>query len=160
MIKSLIKKVTAVMILMSVALFANATPVDTYQFKSTDNQKRALDLAHSLRCPQCQNQNLIDSNSPVAQDLRLEVYQMVDEGKADNEIIEFMTSRYGEFVLYKPRMEAKTYILWLGPFGLLLFGGLIGFFFIRKQRIAEANNQDLTTEDQQELDRLLKRDGK
>ncbi|WP_174208601.1 heme lyase NrfEFG subunit NrfF [Shewanella halifaxensis] len=160
MIKSLIKKVTAVMILMSVALFANATPVDTYQFKSTDNQKRALELAHSLRCPQCQNQNLIDSNSPVAQDLRLEVYQMVDEGKADNEIIEFMTSRYGEFVLYKPRMEAKTYILWLGPLGLLLFGGLIGFFFIRKQRIAEANNQDLTTEDQQELDRLLKRDGK
>ncbi|MDR8526068.1 heme lyase NrfEFG subunit NrfF [Shewanella fidelis] len=160
MIKSLIKKVTAVMILLSVALFANATPVDTYQFKSTDNQKRALDLAHSLRCPQCQNQNLIDSNSPVAQDLRLEVYQMVDEGKADNEIIEFMTSRYGEFVLYKPRMEAKTYILWLGPFGLLLFGALIGFFFIRKQRIAEANNQDLTTEDQQELDRLLKRDGK
>lgn len=160
MIHSLMKGFTAAVLLISMAFFANATPVDTYQFKSVDNQKRALELAHSLRCPQCQNQNLIDSNSPVAQDLRLEVYQMVDEGKADNEIVEFMTSRYGEFVLYKPRMEAKTYVLWLGPFALLLFGSVIGFFFIRKQRIAEANNQDLSNEDQQELDRLLKRDAK
>ncbi|MGS0676478.1 heme lyase NrfEFG subunit NrfF [Shewanella sp. 0m-4] len=154
------KGFTALVLLLSMASLANATPVDTYEFKSVANQKRALSLAHSLRCPQCQNQNLIDSNSPVAQDLRLEVYQMVDEGKGDDEIVEFMTSRYGEFVLYKPRMEAKTYALWLGPLALLLFGGLIGFFFIRKQRIAEVNNQDLSTEDQQELDRLLKRDAK
>ncbi|MCG9732125.1 heme lyase NrfEFG subunit NrfF [Shewanella sp. Isolate13] len=154
------KGFSALVLLLSMASIVNATPVDTYEFKSVDNQKRALSLAHSLRCPQCQNQNLIDSNSPVAQDLRLEVYQMVDEGKGDDEIVEFMTSRYGEFVLYKPRMEAKTYVLWLGPIALLLFGGLIGFFFIRKQRIAEANNPELSTEEQQELDRLLKRDAK
>ncbi|GIU27210.1 cytochrome c biogenesis protein [Shewanella sp. MBTL60-007] len=160
MIKLLMKGFSALVLLLSMASIVNATPVDTYEFKSVDNQKRALSLAHSLRCPQCQNQNLIDSNSPVAQDLRLEVYQMVDEGKGDDEIVEFMTSRYGEFVLYKPRMEAKTYVLWLGPIGLLLFGGLIGFFFIRKQRIAEANNPELSTEEQQELDRLLKRDAK
>ncbi|MCE9680371.1 heme lyase NrfEFG subunit NrfF [Shewanella sp. AS1] len=139
---------------------ALATPVDTYEFKSVENQKRALDLAHSLRCPQCQNQNLIDSNSPVAQDLRLEVYQMVDAGKGDAEIIEFMTSRYGEFVLYKPRMEAKTLILWLGPIGLLLFGLMIGFFFIRKQRAVSAVEEELSQEDQAELDKLLKRDDK
>ncbi|MDB2386585.1 heme lyase NrfEFG subunit NrfF [Shewanella sp.] len=150
----------AVVLLMSMAFFANGTPVDTYEFKSPENQKRALSLAHSLRCPQCQNQNLVDSNSPVAQDLRLEVYEMVDDGKSDSEIVEFMTSRYGEFVLYKPRMEAKTYALWLGPIGLLLFGGLIGFIFIRKQRIAESNTTSLTPEDQQELDRLLKRNTK
>ncbi|ABV85548.1 heme lyase NrfEFG subunit NrfF [Shewanella pealeana] len=154
------KGLSALVLLVSMVSIVNATPVDTYEFKSVDNQKRALSLAHSLRCPQCQNQNLIDSNSPVAQDLRLEVYQMVDEGKGDDEIVEFMTSRYGEFVLYKPRMEAKTYALWLGPVALLLFGGLIGFFFIRKQRIAEATNQELSTEEQEELDRLLKRDAK
>ncbi|MBL4915508.1 heme lyase NrfEFG subunit NrfF [Shewanella schlegeliana] len=154
------KGFSALVLLLSMASIVNATPVDTYEFKSVDNQKRALSLAHSLRCPQCQNQNLIDSNSPVAQDLRLEVYQMVDEGKGDDEIVEFMTSRYGEFVLYKPRMEAKTYVLWLGPIALLLFGGVIGFFFIRKQRIADANNQELSSEEQQELDRLLKRDAK
>nr|WP_086024335.1 heme lyase NrfEFG subunit NrfF [Shewanella pealeana] len=158
--KSLMKGLSALVLLVSMVSIVNATPVDTYEFKSVDNQKRALSLAHSLRCPQCQNQNLIDSNSPVAQDLRLEVYQMVDEGKGDDEIVEFMTSRYGEFVLYKPRMEAKTYALWLGPVALLLFGGLIGFFFIRKQRIAEATNQELSTEEQEELDRLLKRDAK
>ncbi|MCL1060476.1 heme lyase NrfEFG subunit NrfF [Shewanella gelidimarina] len=158
--KTLIKGLSAFILLLSMASVANATPVDTYQFKSPEKQKRALSLAHSLRCPQCQNQNLVDSNSPVAQDLRLEVYEMVDEGKNDDEIIEFMTSRYGEFVLYKPRMEAKTYVLWLGPIGLLLFGGMIGFLFIRKQRIAESNTEELTSEDQKELDRLLKRDTK
>lgn len=137
-----------------------ATPVDTYEFKSVDNQKRALELAHSLRCPQCQNQNLIDSNSPVAQDLRLEVYQMVDAGKDDDEVIEFMTSRYGEFVLYKPRMEAKTFALWLGPVALLIFGLLVGFIFIRKQRITELDDQEISVEEQKELDKLLKRDRK
>ncbi|WP_299798728.1 heme lyase NrfEFG subunit NrfF [uncultured Shewanella sp.] len=150
------------MIFLSMTLMSSAfaTPVDTYEFKSVDNQKRALELAHSLRCPQCQNQNLIDSNSPVAQDLRLEVYEMVDAGKGDDEIIEFMTSRYGEFVLYKPRMEAKTYVLWLGPIALLLFGLLIGFFFIRKQRISQVEEQEISAEEQKELDELLKRAGK
>ncbi|WP_438944519.1 heme lyase NrfEFG subunit NrfF [Shewanella nanhaiensis] len=151
---------SALLLSLSLISGAVATPVDTYEFKSMDNQKRALELAHSLRCPQCQNQNLIDSNSPVAQDLRLEVYQMVDAGKDDDEVIEFMTSRYGEFVLYKPRMEAKTYALWLGPVALLMFGLFIGFMFIRKQRITEVDEQEISVEEQKELDKLLKRDDK
>ncbi|ASJ95271.1 MULTISPECIES: heme lyase NrfEFG subunit NrfF [Shewanella] len=158
--KSLVGIISAVFLSFVLVGSVMATPVDTYEFKSVDNQKRALELAHSLRCPQCQNQNLIDSNSPVAQDLRLEVYQMVDEGKGDEEIIEFMTSRYGEFVLYKPRMEAKTYVLWLGPLGLLLVGLMIGFVFVRKQRISNAVEQEISPEEQAELDRLLKRDNK
>ncbi|MCZ4339733.1 heme lyase NrfEFG subunit NrfF [Shewanella colwelliana] len=158
--KAIFAAVSALLLSVALMTSAVATPVDTYEFKSVDNQKRALDLAHSLRCPQCQNQNLIDSNSPVAQDLRLEVYQMVDAGKADAEIIEFMTSRYGEFVLYKPKMEAKTYVLWLGPIGLLLIGLMIGFVFVRKQRISNVVEQDISAEDQAELDKLLKRDGK
>ncbi|MCG9698489.1 heme lyase NrfEFG subunit NrfF [Shewanella sp. Isolate11] len=158
--KAFLGVITAVFLSLAMLGSAVATPVDTYEFKNVDNQKRALELAHSLRCPQCQNQNLIDSNSPVAQDLRLEVYQMVDAGKGDAEIIEFMTSRYGEFVLYKPRMEGKTVLLWLGPIGLLLFGLLIGFIFVRKQRIADAVEEELSQEDQAELDKLLKRDGK
>jgi len=157
MSKMIFKFFSMILLSMTLSSSAFATPVDTYEFKSVDNQKRALELAHSLRCPQCQNQNLIDSNSPVAQDLRLEVYEMVDAGKADNEIIEFMTSRYGEFVLYKPRMEAKTYALWLGPIALLLFGLLIGFFFIRKQRITEVDEQEISAEEQKELDKLLNR---
>jgi cytochrome c-type biogenesis protein CcmH len=153
----LLKLVSGLVLLLSMVTSVIATPVDTYEFKSPDNQKRALSLAHSLRCPQCQNQNLIDSNSPVASDLRLEVFKMVDEGKGDDEIIEFMTSRYGEFVLYKPKMEMKTYVLWLGPVGLLILGLLIGFVFIRKQRIGGNAPQEISAEDQQELDVLLKR---
>ncbi|MGL4713660.1 MAG: heme lyase NrfEFG subunit NrfF [Shewanella sp.] len=147
-------------LLFSMATTVMATPVDTYEFKTPDNQKRALSLAHSLRCPQCQNQNLIDSNSPVASDLRLEVFKMVDEGKGDDEIIEFMTSRYGEFVLYKPKMEAKTYVLWLGPIGLLLLGLVVGFIFTRKQRIGGNVPNEISVEDQRELDNLLKRNTK
>ncbi|WP_283104047.1 heme lyase NrfEFG subunit NrfF [Shewanella profunda] len=156
----LLKLVSGLVLLLSMVTSVIATPVDTYEFKSPDNQKRALSLAHSLRCPQCQNQNLIDSNSPVASDLRLEVFKMVDEGKGDDEIIEFMTSRYGEFVLYKPKMEAKTYVLWLGPIGLLLIGLVIGFIFIRKQRISGNTPQEISVEDQQALDTLLKRNSK
>ena len=123
--RTLIKIMGGLVLMFSMTTAVMATPVDTYEFKSPENQKRGLSLAHELRCPQCQNQNLIDSNSPVARDLRLEVFKMVDEGKGDDEIIEFMTSRYGEFVLYKPKMETKTYILWLGPIGLLLLGLVI-----------------------------------
>lgn len=158
--KILLKLVGGLVLVLSMVTSAIATPVDTYEFKSPDNQKRALSLAHSLRCPQCQNQNLIDSNSPVASDLRLEVFKMVDEGKGDDEIIEFMTSRYGEFVLYKPKMEAKTYILWLGPIGLLIIGLAIGYIFIRKQRINGNIPQEISAEDQQALDALLKRNSK
>lgn len=158
--RTLTKIIGGLVLLLSMATTAMATPVDTYEFKSPENQKRGLSLAHELRCPQCQNQNLIDSNSPVARDLRLEVYKMVDEGKGDDEIIEFMTSRYGEFVLYKPKMETKTYILWLGPVGLLLLGLIIGFIFIRKQRIGGATEPEISAEDQKALDALLKRDNK
>ncbi len=134
----------------------NATPVDTYEFKSTENQQRAIALAHELRCPQCQNQDLVDSNSPVARDLRLEVYKMVDAGQSDDEIIQFMTSRYGDFVLYKPKLESKTYVLWMGPFALLLIGLAIGFVFIRKQRITPEKVTELSKEEQKQLDALLK----
>ncbi|MFB2651098.1 MULTISPECIES: heme lyase NrfEFG subunit NrfF [Shewanella] len=158
--RTLTKIIGGLVLLLSMATAAMATPVDTYEFKSPENQKRGLSLAHELRCPQCQNQNLIDSNSPVARDLRLEVYKMVDEGKGDDEIIEFMTSRYGEFVLYKPKMETKTYILWLGPVGLLLLGLIIGFIFIRKQRIGGSTEAEISAEDQKALDALLKRDTK
>ncbi|EDP99161.1 cytochrome c-type biogenesis protein CcmH [Shewanella benthica KT99] len=157
MMKSVFKLMGAILLSLTV-ISVYATPVDIYEFKSAENQKRALELAHSLRCPQCQNQNLIDSNSPVAKDLRLEVYQMVDAGKDYDEVIEFMTSRYGDFVLYKPRMEPKTYILWLGPIGFLVIGLLIGFFFVRKQRISQVEDQEISVEEQKELDRLLNRD--
>lgn len=145
-------------LLLSVPTFVFATPVDTFEFTSLKNQQRAMSLAHELRCPQCQNQNLIDSNSPVARDLRMQVYKMVEEGRNDAEIIDFMTSRYGDFVLYKPKVESKTYLLWWGPVGLLIFGMMIGWVFIRNQRQSNSELIDLTPEQLAELDTLLKKD--
>ncbi|MGF1873014.1 heme lyase NrfEFG subunit NrfF [Photobacterium indicum] len=108
--------------------------VETFQFRSPLEHKRALELAKTLRCPQCQNQNLIESNSPVAKDLRLKVYQMINAGSTDQEVIEFMTSRFGDFVLYHPKFTPQTYVLWLAPFFILLLFGLLGIRSIRSNR--------------------------
>lgn len=94
--------------------------VDTYHFSSPQKQQQALALAKELRCPQCQNQNLLESTSPIAQDLRLEVYRLVEEGRSSQDIMALMTQRYGDFVLYRPPLRQATWILWFGPGVLLL----------------------------------------
>ncbi|EON3359048.1 heme lyase NrfEFG subunit NrfF [Yersinia enterocolitica] len=101
--------------------------VDTYHFNSPQNQQQALALAKELRCPQCQNQNLLESTSPIAQDLRLEVYRLVEAGHSSQEIMALMTQRYGDFVLYRPPLRSATWVLWFGPGVLLvcLLGGLV-----------------------------------
>ncbi|MFL4556108.1 heme lyase NrfEFG subunit NrfF [Yersinia kristensenii] len=107
--------------------WALADLVDTTHFSSQQNQQRALALAKELRCPQCQNQNLLESTSPIAQDLRLEVYRLVEEGHSSQAIMALMTQRYGDFVLYRPPVRGATLILWFGP-GVLLacvLGGLM-----------------------------------
>jgi len=119
------------------AIFAPANSeqiqqVETFAFKSNEQQKRAIDLSRELRCPQCLNQNLMESNSPIAKDLRLVVYKMVDEGKTDKQIITFMTERFGDFVLYNPKFEQRTYLLWLGPLFLLLIFFIIGMVVVKR----------------------------
>ena len=111
-------------LLISVGAFAEM--VDTFEFHNPADRARAVELAKSLRCPQCQNQNLVESNSPIAYDLRLEVYNMVKEGKTNQQIIDAMTVRFGNFVNYKPLFQWNTALLWLLPAGLLLMAfGLI-----------------------------------
>ncbi|MEZ8042914.1 cytochrome c-type biogenesis protein CcmH [Vibrio sp. 10N.237.312.C02] len=94
--------------------------VELFEFESLNQQQRAISLAKSLRCPQCQNQNLIESNSPIAKDLRLVVFNMVKAGKSNNEITQYMTERFGEFVLYKPAMSVSNILLWVLPSLLFL----------------------------------------
>ena len=107
---------------------AIAEMVDTFEFHNQADRTRAVELAKSLRCPQCQNQNLVESNSPIAYDLRIEVYNMVNEGKTNQQIIDSMTSRFGNFVNYKPPFQWNTALLWLLPIGLLLAAfGLIWY---------------------------------
>ena len=116
------------LIFLFISVNAIAELVDTFEFHNQADRTRAVELAKSLRCPQCQNQNLVESNSPIAYDLRIEVYNMVNEGKTNQQIIDSMTSRFGNFVNYKPPFQWNTALLWLLPIGLLLAAfGLIWY---------------------------------
>ncbi|MRI32426.1 hypothetical protein EOPP23_05435 [Endozoicomonas sp. OPT23] len=134
---------------------AQAAVIENYQFDDTVQQEQFFRLNNELRCPQCQNQSIADSNAPIAQDLRREVHRMIVEEKADDDtIVQFMLDRYGDFVLYKPRMSAKTAALWFGPVILLLIGLFVLFGLVRKHRPA-AKDEELDKEDRAELDKIL-----
>jgi cytochrome c-type biogenesis protein CcmH len=93
------------------------------RFEDPEMQARYEQLISEVRCLQCQNQSIKDSNVSLAADLRREIARMIDEGQTDEEIAEFLVTRYGEFALYRPRMSGKTLFLWLIPFALVLLGG-------------------------------------
>jgi cytochrome c-type biogenesis protein CcmH len=134
---------------------ANANPVDTFQFKDEATQQRFQILSKELRCPKCQNQNLADSNSKIAVDLRKSLYNLLQEGNSDQQIIDFMVYRYGDFVLYRPQLKEQTYILWFGPL-IILFGFIIGAVFVlRKRNQVKANELDLSVQEQANLDDIL-----
>ncbi|MCK6265463.1 heme lyase NrfEFG subunit NrfF [Vibrio sp. ZSDE26] len=94
--------------------------VELFEFNSPELQNVAVNLAKSLRCPQCQNQNLVESNSPIAKDLRYIVFTKINQGQSEQQVIDFMTQRYGDFVLYNPPKSLKNIILWGAPIGLLM----------------------------------------
>lgn len=97
-------------------------------------EQRLAKLSHELRCLQCQNQTLADSPAGLAADLRREIREQMKAGKTDQEIIAFLTARYGDFILYRPRVTYATYLLWFGPFILLLAGLYVLFRYIKQRR--------------------------
>lgn len=123
-----------------------------YQFDNEIDDVRFRILAAELRCPKCQNQNLSDSNSPVAADLRDELYRMVKEGHPDQQIMEFMVSRYGEFVRYRPEVSQKTWVLWYGPAILVVFGIIIVLLLGRR---GQKKSKQPRSVDKQRLQSLL-----
>jgi cytochrome c-type biogenesis protein CcmH len=134
---------------------AISSPVDTYVFQDKVTEIRFNALNKELRCPKCQNQNLADSNSPIAADLRREVYELLQQGKADIEIVDFMVARYGDFVLYRPRVSSLTYILWYGPAGLLFVGVIVVVIILRRKPLKKAQ-RTLNTSQKSKLDQILK----
>lgn len=120
--------------------------IDTYEFKDEESRQRFHQLAYELRCPKCQNQNLSDSNSPIAADLRRELYRMIQEGNDNAQIVDFMVARYGDFVLYRPPVNQMTYLLWYGPFGLVAIGLIVVFFVSRKKRKISESGEDLSAQ--------------
>lgn len=106
--------------------------VDLFEFHSIELQQRATRLAKTLRCPQCQNQNLVESNAQAAKDLRLKVYTMVNEGHSDQEVKDYLVTRYGNIVLYKPPFNYSTAMLWILPALFLIFFVLYPIRMIRR----------------------------
>ncbi|MCR9772353.1 cytochrome c-type biogenesis protein CcmH [Vibrio harveyi] len=106
--------------------------VDLFVFHSIELQQRATRLAKTLRCPQCQNQNLVESNAQAAKDLRLKVYTMVNEGHSDQEVKDYLVTRYGNIVLYKPPFNYSTAMLWILPALFLTFFVLYSIRMIRR----------------------------
>ena len=105
--------------------------IEAYQFESPQMEKDYNQLVNELRCLVCQNQNLAGSDADLARDLRRETYDMLSQGKSPDQVVEFMVARYGDFVLYRPQFKSTTYLLWLGPF-LLMVGVLV--LLIRRLR--------------------------
>jgi cytochrome c-type biogenesis protein CcmH len=89
--------------------------IETYEFSDPELEERYRQLSTELRCPKCQNQNIADSNAPISQDLRKLLYQQLEAGANDEEILDYMVARYGEFVRYRPRFSGATAVLWLAP---------------------------------------------
>lgn len=130
--------------------------IDTYEFANEPNRERFRELTKGFRCPKCQNQNIADSDAQIAIDLRREVYVMVEEGKDDKAISDFMVSRYGDFVLYQPPVDSRTYPLWFGPFAVLLVGVAVLLVITRRRRKnVETGDQPLSQEEKQRLQQLL-----
>ncbi len=119
-------------------------------------EKRMVAISEDLRCLVCQNESLAGSHAELAQDLRREIRKMIGEGKSDQEILDFMVARYGDFVRYRPPVKPTTWLLWGGPF-LLLLGGIGGLVVFLRRRTQDAPTPGLSEEERRRADALLQR---
>ncbi|MCA0433528.1 MAG: cytochrome c-type biogenesis protein CcmH [Proteobacteria bacterium] len=140
-------------LLASLVLSATALAVQPDEIlKDATLEARARSISAGLRCLVCQNQSIDDSDAPVARDLRILIREQLTQNKSDAEVVDFVVARYGDFVLLKPPLRLDTLLLWGGPFLILAVGGL----FLWRRRAPSAAVEQLTADEQAELDRLLK----
>lgn len=159
MYKILIKVIVVSGLLLASHLSSAA--IEVHEFKNEIDRQRYQSFIDEMRCPKCQNQNLSGSDSPIALDLRNELYLMIEEGKSDQQIVDFMVERYGEFILYRPRLSPATVLLWAAPVLLLVFGALFLWLLVRKRRrLAREAETGLSQQERARLDALLNADSK
>lgn len=130
--------------------------VEVKVFKSTQQEQCYKKLIDELRCLVCQNQSLADSNAKLAQDLRNQVYKMIRAGQSDKKIKDFMVTRYGDFVLYRPPFKTTTFLLWVGPFIILITGFLGLVRFIRQHK--KVLVAEISGDEKKKLKQLLDED--
>lgn len=147
-------KLFALGLLLIPSLVAVARDVQPASGDDPAIEKRLANLSKELRCLVCQNETLADSQAGLAEDLRREIREQMKAGKSDQEIISFLTQRYGQFILYRPQVTPTTYLLWFGPFVLLIVGLFALFRYIRQRRdmVVEA---PLTNDERRQVAELL-----
>jgi len=138
------------LVLLSYSLMANAAPIETFKFDSPETEKVFHKLSEELRCLVCQNQNIAESNADLAKDLRLEIYNMLSNGKTEDEVIDFMVDRYGDYVLYRPPVKPLTWLLWFGP--AIIFG--IGLIFVVRFLKAQSRRKQAESLSEEEIERI------
>jgi len=142
------------------ALFALSFTVqaevkDVYDFDTRAEEQRFQDLIAELRCPKCQNNNIADSNSAISQDMRDEVYRMMKNGASNEEIVDALVSRFGEFVQYKPPVDRRTILLWAFPAIAVIGGFLMVVGVVMRSRRREQQGEPLSQEDKRKAERIL-----
>ena len=145
------KKIILIFVVFSAPLLAEVVTV------APEYEERYQNILSELRCLVCQNQSIADSPSDLAVDFRIEVKEMLEQGKSDQEILNFMSDRYGDFVLYNPPVKPHTWLLWAGPF-LILIGGVAAAIGMVRKRASEIPNDPLNEQDKQRLHDLLDKD--
>ncbi|EKS7813242.1 cytochrome c-type biogenesis protein [Edwardsiella piscicida] len=138
-----------------------AAVIDTYNFTSEAQEQQYRELTEQLRCPKCQNNSIADSNAIIASDMRQKVYELMQQGYSQQQVVDYMVARYGNFVTYEPPVTPATLILWIGPLLAILGGGWVLVRLARRrparaaQRDSEAAQADLSEAERQRLRRLL-----
>lgn len=149
------KRVKSLILIFLLLLSPLANAVDAYQFSNPEQEATYNTLVSELRCLVCQNQTIGDSNADLAADLRRQVHEMLQQGKSKDEILQFMTERYGDFVLYNPPFKAKTGLLWLGPVTFLIIGVVTVLLFVRRKKTIVPVNTEGDVEKLAAVRRLL-----
>ena len=143
--------------LILIASLVRASSIDVFEFSDPENRQTYKELTRELRCPKCQNQDIADSNAPIAKDMRAQVYRLVEEGKSQEEVIEFMVERFGDFVTYKPKVSVETYLLWYGPWVFVALGALTIVLIARRKKKEPQMQESLSEplQDKQKVQALL-----
>ena len=129
---------TILLLMVTFSFNVNAAPIETFKFDSPQTEATFHKLSEELRCLVCQNQNIAESNADLAKDLRLEIYTMLRQGKTEDEIIEFMVQRYGDYVLYRPPVKPLTWLLWFGPILVFVIAVVSVMRFMKSQMRSKA----------------------
>jgi len=150
MFRLLIMLIASITLLSSAAIWAEAERIT---FKNAQSEANYTALVNELRCLVCQNQTIADSDADLAKDLRAKVYQMVEDGKSQTDVIDYMTARYGDFVLYRPAFKMKTLLLWFGPIVFLLLAIFLVIRWVRTQ--SKSAQTTMLSDDQRDSVREL-----